>query len=113
MIQKPRTVFFFFLISADKLLSLKRFSKMAVKKLGKEEQVLKEKELLKHLASTSCVPRVICTFADQTHASILFDTRLACSLVSILHVPLDEASARFCAASVVTSLEDLHKVLCL
>nr|GMC58834.1 protein phosphatase 2C and cyclic nucleotide-binding/kinase domain-containing protein [Ipomoea batatas] len=94
---------------SDKLLSLKRFSKMAVKKLGKEEQVLKEKELLKHLASTSCVPRVICTFADQTHASILFDTRLACSLVSILHVPLDEASARFCAASVVTSLEDLHK----
>ncbi|XP_019192475.1 PREDICTED: protein phosphatase 2C and cyclic nucleotide-binding/kinase domain-containing protein-like [Ipomoea nil] len=94
---------------SDKLLSLKRFSKLMVKKLGKEEQVLKEKELLKRLASTSCVPRVICTCADQTHAGILLDTRLACSLVSILHIPLDEASARFCAASVVTALEDLHK----
>ncbi|XP_031094178.1 protein phosphatase 2C and cyclic nucleotide-binding/kinase domain-containing protein-like [Ipomoea triloba] len=94
---------------SDKLLTLKRFSKQAIKKLGKEDQVLKEKDLLKCMSPAACVPQVICTSADHTHAGILLDTCLACSLSSILRNPLDEASARFCAASVVTALEDLHK----
>lgn len=72
---------------------------------------MKEKDLLKCMTPAACVPRVICTTADHTHAGILLDTCLACSLSSILHSPFDEASARFCAASVVTALEDLHKVL--
>lgn len=95
---------------ADNLLSLKRFSKQKIKKLGKEGQVLKEKNLIKGAGSCACVPQVVCTCADQTHAGILLDTCLACPVVSVLHSPLDEPCARFCAASVVIALEDLHKV---
>ncbi|KAL2534238.1 Protein phosphatase 2C and cyclic nucleotide-binding/kinase domain-containing protein [Abeliophyllum distichum] len=95
---------------SDNLLSLKRFSKQKIKKLGKEAQVLKEKNLMKHVRQCSFVPRVICTAADQTHAGILLDTRIAFSLTSITHDALDEPSARFCAASVVLALDDLHKM---
>ncbi|KAJ4839876.1 hypothetical protein Tsubulata_003181 [Turnera subulata] len=91
------------------LLTLKRFSKQKVKTLGKEDQVLKEKNLMKDLSASAFVPQVLCTCADRTHASILLDTRLACPLASILHTALDEPSAQFCAASVVIALEALHK----
>ncbi|XP_039017712.1 protein phosphatase 2C and cyclic nucleotide-binding/kinase domain-containing protein-like isoform X2 [Hibiscus syriacus] len=93
----------------ENLLSLKRFSKQKVKKLGKGAQVMKEKELMKSMSSAACVPEVLCTCADQIHAAILLNTCLSCPLASILHTPLDEISARFCAASVVTALEDLHE----
>ncbi|XP_060213947.1 protein phosphatase 2C and cyclic nucleotide-binding/kinase domain-containing protein isoform X1 [Lycium barbarum] len=93
---------------SDKLLSLKRFSKQKIKKLGKEVQVLKEKNLLTQMNTVASIPRVLCTCADETHAGILLDTCLACSVVAILHNPLDEESACFCAASVVIALEDLH-----
>ncbi|GMJ07408.1 hypothetical protein like AT2G20050 [Hibiscus trionum] len=93
----------------ESVLSLKRFSKQKVKKLGKETQVLKEKDLMKSMSSSACVPEVLCTCADQMHAAILLNTCLACPLASILRTPLDEQSARFCAASVVTALEDLHE----
>jgi hypothetical protein len=95
---------------SENLLSLKRFSKQKVKGIGKEAQVLKEKNLMKSLSPSACVPQVLCTCADQTHAGILLNTCLACPLVSILHTPLNEPSARFCAAFVVTALENLHKV---
>ena len=62
------------------------------------------------MAPSACVPQVLCTIADQNHASILLNTCLACPFASILHTPLDEPSARFCAASVVIALENLHKV---
>ena len=65
---------------------------------------------MKHMSSAACVPEVLCTCADQMHAGIILNTCLACPLASILHTPLDEQSARFCAASVVTALEDLHEV---
>ncbi|KAH1131949.1 hypothetical protein J1N35_003327 [Gossypium stocksii] len=93
----------------EKILSLKRFSKQKVKKLGKEAQVLKEKDLMKSMSSAVCMPEILCTCADQMHAGILLNTYLVCPLASILHTPLDEQSARFCAASVVTALEDLHE----
>ncbi|KHG17839.1 hypothetical protein F383_00505 [Gossypium arboreum] len=93
----------------ENMLSLKRFSKQKIKKLGKEAQVLKEKDLMKSMSSAACVPVVLCTCADQMHAAILLKTCLACPLASILHTPLDEQSARFCAASIVTALEDLHE----
>ncbi|XP_055810510.1 protein phosphatase 2C and cyclic nucleotide-binding/kinase domain-containing protein isoform X2 [Solanum dulcamara] len=93
---------------SDKLLSLKRFSKKKIKMLGKEAQVLKEKNLLKQMNTVASVPQVLCTCADEIHAGIVLDTCLACSVVAILHNPLDEESARFCAASVVIALEDLH-----
>ncbi|KAG4141241.1 hypothetical protein ERO13_D06G064000v2 [Gossypium hirsutum] len=93
----------------ENMLSLKRFSKQKIKKLGKEAQVLKEKDLIKSMSSAACVPEVLCTCADQMHAAILLNTCLACPLASILHTPLDEQSARFCAASIVTALEDLHE----
>ncbi|XP_039066227.1 protein phosphatase 2C and cyclic nucleotide-binding/kinase domain-containing protein-like isoform X1 [Hibiscus syriacus] len=94
---------------SEKILSLKRFSKQKVKKLGKEAQVLKEKDLMKSMSSAACIPQVLCTCADQMHAGMLLNTYLVCPLSSILRTPLDEQSARFCAASVVTSLEDLHQ----
>ncbi|KAM7509556.1 hypothetical protein LguiA_020009 [Lonicera macranthoides] len=94
----------------EKSLSLKRFSKQKIKKLGKEAQVLKEKKLMKSMSHSACVPQLLCTCADQSYAGILMNTRIACPIASILHTPLDELSARFCAASVVLALEDLHKV---
>lgn len=72
--------------------------------------MLKEKKLMKNIGPSAFVPQVLCTFADQAYAGMLLNTRLACPLASILHKPLDETSARFCAACVVVALEDLHKV---
>ena len=65
---------------------------------------------MKSVSPSAGVPQVLCACADQTHAGVLLNSRIACPLASILHTPLDEASARFCAASIVTALEDLHKV---
>ncbi|CAI9298506.1 unnamed protein product [Lactuca saligna] len=94
---------------SEHLFSLKRFSKQKIKKLGKEEQVLKEKKLIKNAKALPGVPQVLCTCADQTHVGILLNTLISCPINSILHSPLDESSARFSAASVVISLEELHK----
>lgn len=95
---------------SENLLSLKRFSKQKVKKLGKEAQVLKEKNLMKSISHSAHVPQVLSTCVDRSHAGILLGTCLACPLASILHTPLDELSTRFCAACVVNALEHLHKV---
>lgn len=65
---------------------------------------------MKSLSTLACVPQLLCTCADQKHAAMLLNTCIACPIASILHSPLDEPSAKFCAASVVTALEDLHKV---
>lgn len=95
----------------ENLLSLKRFSKQKVKKLGKEAQVLKERNLMKNAIKPSAfVPEVLCTCSDQTYAAILLNTTLACPLSSLLHSPIDEPSARFITASCVSALEDIHKV---
>lgn len=105
--------FFYFIWISEKFLTLKRFSKQKIKKLGKESQVLKEKKIVMSVNSSACVPKVLCTCADRTHAGILLNACLACPLASILHTALDESTARYCAASVVIALEDLHKVSCL
>ncbi|KAF7819783.1 protein phosphatase 2C and cyclic nucleotide-binding/kinase domain-containing protein isoform X1 [Senna tora] len=94
---------------SENLLTLKRFSKPKVKRLGKEAQVLKEKNLIKSMSPSACIPEVLCTCADRVYAGILLNTRLACPLSCILTSPFGESSARFCAANVVTALEDLHK----
>ncbi|KAK9269484.1 hypothetical protein L1049_001259 [Liquidambar formosana] len=94
---------------SENLLSLKRFSKQKIKRLGKEALVLREKNLMKSMSPSACFPQVLCTCADQTYAGILLNTHLACPFASILHTPFDELSARFCAASVVSALEVLHK----
>ncbi|CAL5360529.1 unnamed protein product [Camellia sinensis] len=94
---------------SENLLSLKRFSKQKIRSLGNEALVLREKNLMKSVSPSGSVPQVLCTCADQTHAGILLNTCIACPIASILHTPLDEASAQFCAAIVVTALEDLHK----
>ncbi|KAK4757735.1 hypothetical protein SAY87_019036 [Trapa incisa] len=91
------------------LLSLKRYLKKKVKELGKEEHVLREKNLMKELRASPCVPQVLCTCADKINAGILLNVALSCPLVSILHKPLDDMCAKFCAASVVIALEELHK----
>ncbi|XP_071696768.1 protein phosphatase 2C and cyclic nucleotide-binding/kinase domain-containing protein [Rutidosis leptorrhynchoides] len=94
---------------SEHLFSLKRFSKQKMKKLGKEEQVLKEKKLITDICGLPGVPQVVRTCADQTHAGILLNTLISCPIASILNSPLDEPSACFCAASVVVALEELHK----
>ncbi|XP_027357548.1 protein phosphatase 2C and cyclic nucleotide-binding/kinase domain-containing protein isoform X3 [Abrus precatorius] len=94
---------------SENVLSLKRFSKPKVKRLGKESQVLKEKDLIKGVSSSACIPQVLCTCADRIYCGILLNTCLACPLSSILSSPFSESAAQFCAASVVTALEDLHK----
>ncbi|XP_075517627.1 protein phosphatase 2C and cyclic nucleotide-binding/kinase domain-containing protein isoform X1 [Primulina tabacum] len=94
---------------SEKLLSLKRFSKQKVKQLGKEGLVLKEKNILKYMSHSPFIPRVLCTVADQTHAAILLDTCIACSMTSVIHNGLNENSAQFCAASIVIALEVLHE----
>lgn len=97
---------------SENLLSLKRFSKQQIKSLGKEVQVLRERNLIKSVSPSACVPQILCTCADGMHAGILLNSYLACPLASIIHTPLDEQSARFCAASIVAALEDLHQVFC-
>ena len=99
--------------SSENMLSLKRFSRQKVRKLGREAQVLKEKDLIKSISPSACVPQVLSTCVDQTYAAILLNTCIACPLASILRTPLDEPSAQFCTASLITALEDLHKVCCL
>ncbi|XP_057759820.1 protein phosphatase 2C and cyclic nucleotide-binding/kinase domain-containing protein isoform X1 [Arachis stenosperma] len=94
---------------AENLLTLKRFSKPKVKRLGKEAQVLKEKDMMKGVSSSACIPQVLCTSADSIYAGIVLNTLLACPLSSILSSPFGETAAQFCAASVVIALEDLHK----
>ncbi|XP_042038745.1 protein phosphatase 2C and cyclic nucleotide-binding/kinase domain-containing protein-like isoform X2 [Salvia splendens] len=94
---------------SEKLFTLKRFSKQKVRNLGKEATVLKEKNLMKSISQSVFVPQVVCTSADESYAGILLDTRIACCMKSIIHSPLDETSAQFCAASVVLALEGLHK----
>ncbi|XP_019448371.1 PREDICTED: protein phosphatase 2C and cyclic nucleotide-binding/kinase domain-containing protein-like isoform X3 [Lupinus angustifolius] len=95
--------------NSENLLTLKRFSKSRVKILGKEAQVLKEKDLIKGMSSSACIPQVLRTFADHIYAGILLNTCLACPLSSILSSPFGESAAQFCAAAVVNALEDLHK----
>ena len=69
--------------------------------MGKEAQVLKEKNLMKSISHSSHVPEVLSTSVDQSHANILLDTYLACPLISVFFTPLSEPSAQFCAAMVV------------
>ena len=95
---------------SDSIRSLKRFSKKKIKELGKEAQVMKERDLMKSLSPSASLPQVLCTCADQSYVGILLNCCLTCPLASILHAPLDESSARFFAASVIVSLEELHKV---
>ncbi|KAL6629488.1 hypothetical protein ACP70R_029253 [Stipagrostis hirtigluma subsp. patula] len=94
---------------SDKVRCLKRFYIKRVKDLHKEGQVNNEKDLMKSLSRSACVPEVLCISADQSYLGILLNCCLCCSLASILHTPLDELSAQFFAASVVVALEELHQ----
>ncbi|KAG2650212.1 hypothetical protein PVAP13_1NG172300 [Panicum virgatum] len=94
---------------SDKIRSLKRFYIKRVQDLHKEVQVFEEKELMKSLSQSACVPEVLCTCADQSCLGILLNCCLCCSLASILHTPLNESSAKFFAASVVIAIEELHQ----
>ncbi|CAA0838627.1 Protein phosphatase 2C and cyclic nucleotide-binding/kinase domain-containing protein [Striga hermonthica] len=94
---------------SEKLLSLKRFSKDKVKRFGKEALVLKEKYLMKYISHSVFVPRIICSAADRSYAGLLLDTRIVCSMTSVIHSALDETSAQFCAACTVIALGYLHE----
>ncbi|KAJ1278995.1 hypothetical protein BS78_04G121100 [Paspalum vaginatum] len=94
---------------SDKIRSLKRFYIKRVQDLHKEVKVFEEKDIMKSLSQSTCVPEILCTCADQAYLGILLNCSLCCSLASILHTPLDESSAKFFAASVVAALEELHQ----
>lgn len=94
----------------ENMLTLKRYSKKRINELGKESQVFKEKELMKSLSGSSGVPQVLSTFSDKSYFGILLNSYIACSLSSVLHTPLEELSVRFCAASLVIALKELHQV---
>lgn len=94
---------------SENMRTLKRFSKRKIKELGKEAQVLKERDIVKSLSKSACVPEVLCTCADQSYVGMLLNCCLTCTLASILDTPLEETAAKFCAASVVIALEELHK----
>lgn len=94
---------------SDKIKSFKRFYIKRVNDLRKEKQVFQEKDMMKTLSKSACVPEVLCTCADQSYLGILLNCCLCCSLASILNAPLSESSARFYAASVVVALEELHR----
>ncbi|EES04932.1 protein phosphatase 2C and cyclic nucleotide-binding/kinase domain-containing protein [Sorghum bicolor] len=94
---------------SDKIRSLKRFYIKRVQDLHKEVQVFEEKDLMKSLSKSTCVPEVLSTCADQSYLGIVLNCCLCCSLASILHTPLNESSAKFFAASVVVALEELHQ----
>lgn len=94
---------------SESMRTLKRFSKSKIKELGKEAQVLKERDLVKSLSKSVGVPEVLCMCADQSYVGMLLNCCVTCTLASILHTPLDETAVKFCAASVVVGLAELHK----
>lgn len=94
---------------SDKIRSFKRFYIKRVQDLHKELKVFEEKDLMKSLSTSACVPEILCTCANQSYLGILLNCCLCCSLASILHTPLNESSAKFFAASVTVALEELHQ----
>lgn len=98
------------LINADDVISMKRYQRRKVQRLGREGQVLLERTLFKQLRPSPFVPHLLATPIDSDNVALVLNCVLAGPLELLLRSPLDENSARFLVANVVLAVELLHKV---
>lgn len=98
------------LVQAEDVVSMKRYQRRKVQRLGREGQVLLERSLFKQLRPSPFVPHLLATPIDNDSVALVLNCVLAGPLEILLHAPLDEDSTRYLAASVVLAVELLHKV---
>jgi serine/threonine protein kinase len=91
------------------VISMKRYQRRKVQRLGRENQVLLERDLFENLRPSPYVPHLLATPISSDSVALVLNCVLAGPLDSVLHSPLDEDSTRFVAASVVLAIELLHK----
>ncbi|CAM6041364.1 unnamed protein product [Sphagnum compactum] len=91
------------------VISMKRYQRRKVQRLGRENQVLLERALFENLRPSPYVPHLLATPISSDSVALVLNCVLAGPLDTVLHSPLDEDSARFIAASVVLAIELLHK----
>jgi cGMP-dependent protein kinase 2 len=96
---------------AEDILSMKRYQRRKVQRLGREGQVLLERSFFKHLRPSPFVPHLLATPIDSDSVALVLNCVLAGPLELLLRSPLDEHSARFIAANVILAIELLHKAL--
>ncbi|KAG0576965.1 hypothetical protein KC19_5G121600 [Ceratodon purpureus] len=94
---------------SEDLVSMKRYQRRKVQRLGREGQVLLERSLFKQLRPSPFVPHLLATPIDSDSVALVLNCVLAGPLELLLRSPLDEQSARFLVASVVLAIELLHK----
>ncbi|KAG0616355.1 hypothetical protein M758_5G108200 [Ceratodon purpureus] len=94
---------------SEDLVSMKRYQRRKVQRLGREGQVLLERSLFKQLRPSPFVPHLLATPIDSDSVALVLNCVLAGPLELLLRSPLDEQSARFLVASVVLAVELLHK----
>ncbi len=92
------------------VISMKRYQRRKVQRLGHENQVLLERALFENLRPSPYVPHLLATPISSDSVALVLNCVLAGPLDIVLHSPLDEDSTRFIAASVVLAIELLHKV---
>ena len=97
-------------MEAEDVVSMKRYEKRKVQRLGRENQVLQERALFQQLRPSPFVPHLLATPIDSDSVALVLNCVLAGPLELLLRSPLDERSARFIIANVVLALELLHKV---
>ncbi|CAK9194927.1 unnamed protein product [Sphagnum troendelagicum] len=91
------------------VISMKRYQRRKVQRLGRENQVLLERALFENLRPSPYVPHLLATPISSDSVALVLNCVLAGPLDIVLHSPLDEDSTRFLAASVVLAIELLHK----
>lgn len=97
-------------MNADDIVSMKRYQRRKVQRLGREGQVLLERSLFKQLRPSPFVPHLLATPIDSDSVALVLNCVLAGPLDLLLRSPLDENSARYLVANVVLAIELLHKV---
>ncbi|CAM6004070.1 unnamed protein product, partial [Sphagnum balticum] len=95
--------------NTEEFVSMKRFQRQKVQRLGRESQVLLERFIIRRLQPSPFVPHLLATLSDDDSVALVLNCVLAGPLALLLHYPLDEVSARYMAASVVLAIELLHK----
>uniref|UniRef100_A0A7I4CQ98 cGMP-dependent protein kinase n=1 Tax=Physcomitrium patens TaxID=3218 RepID=A0A7I4CQ98_PHYPA len=94
---------------SDDIVSMKRYQRRKVQRLGREGQVLLERSLFKQLRPSPFVPHLLATPIDSDSVALVLNCVLAGPLDLLLRSPLDENSARYLVANVVLAIELLHK----
>ncbi len=97
-------------MDAEDVVSMKRYQRRKVQRLGRENQVLQERALFKKLRPSPFVPHLLATPIDSDSVALVLNCVLAGPLELLLRSPLDEYSSQFLVANVVLAIELLHKV---